>query len=80
MAIIAPFAALRYDERKAGRLEALLTQPYDKITPEMQREYFARSPFNLAHLVKGEVSGSITGVGIQLSATAYSIAVLIENG
>ena len=55
MAIIAPFAALRYDERKAGRLEALLTQPYDKITPEMQREYFARSPFNLAHLVKGEV-------------------------
>ena len=29
-------------------------------------------------LVKGEVSGSITGVGIQLSATAYSVAVLIE--
>jgi len=55
MAIIAPFAALRYDERKAGRLEALLTQPYDKITPEMQRQYFARSEFNLAHLVKGEV-------------------------
>jgi len=55
MAIIAPFAALRYDERKAGRLEALLTQPYDKISPEMQREYFGRSPFNLAHLVKGEV-------------------------
>ena len=55
MAIIAPFAALRYDEWKAVRLEALLTQPYDKITPEMQREYCARSPFNLAHLVKGEV-------------------------
>ena len=29
-------------------------------------------------LVKGEVSGSITGQGIQLSATAYSIAILIE--
>ena len=55
MAIIAPFGALRYDERKAGRLEALLTQPYDKITSEMQREYFGRSAFNLAHLVKGEV-------------------------
>jgi uncharacterized protein (DUF1015 family) len=38
-----------------GRLETVLTQPYDKITPEMQREYFARSPFNLAHVVKGEV-------------------------
>lgn len=29
-------------------------------------------------LVKGEVSGSITGVGVQLSPTAYSVAVLIE--
>jgi uncharacterized lipoprotein YbaY len=29
-------------------------------------------------LIKGEVSGSITGVGIQLSTTAYSVAVLIE--
>ena len=55
MAIVVPFAALRYDERKVGRLETVLTQPYDKITPEMQREYFARSPFNLAHLIKGEV-------------------------
>lgn len=55
MAIIAPFSALRYDERKVGRLETVLTQPYDKITPEMQREYFARSPFNLAHVIQGEV-------------------------
>ena len=60
MAIIAPFSALRYDERKVGRLEAVLTQPYDKITPEMQREYFARSPFNLAHVVKGEVRAGDT--------------------
>jgi uncharacterized lipoprotein YbaY len=29
-------------------------------------------------LIKGEVSGSITGVGIQLTATAYSVAVLLE--
>ena len=55
MAVVVPFAALRYDERKVGRLEKVLTQPYDKITPEMQRAYFERSPFNLAHVVKGEV-------------------------
>ena len=29
-------------------------------------------------LVKGEVSGSITGVGIQASPTSYSVAVLVE--
>jgi len=54
MAVVQPFAALRYDERKVGGLEKVLTQPYDKISPEMQREYFRRSPYNYAHLIKGE--------------------------
>ena len=54
MAVVLPFPALRYDARRVGDLEKVLTQPYDKITPEMQREYLERSPFNLAHIVKGE--------------------------
>ncbi|MBI1955671.1 MAG: DUF1015 domain-containing protein [Acidobacteria bacterium] len=55
MAVVSPFAALRYDPRKVDGLENVLTQPYDKITPEMQQEYLERSPFNLAHIIKGEV-------------------------
>ncbi|MBI4460874.1 MAG: DUF1015 domain-containing protein [Acidobacteria bacterium] len=55
MAVVVPFAALRYDPRKVGNLENVLTQPYDKITPQMQREYLERSAFNLAHIIKGEV-------------------------
>ena len=55
MAVVAPLPALRYDERRVGRLETVLTQPYDKITPAMQQEYLRRSPYNLAHLIKGEV-------------------------
>ena len=55
MAVVSPFSALRYDARRVGDLEKVLTQPYDKITPEMQREYLGRSPFNLAHIVKGDV-------------------------
>lgn len=54
MAVVLPFAALRYDPHKVGGLEQVVTQPYDKITPEMQREYLRRSPYNLAHLIKGE--------------------------
>jgi uncharacterized protein (DUF1015 family) len=54
MAVVLPFPALRYDAARVGGLERVLTQPYDKITPEMQRDYLARSPYNLANLVKGE--------------------------
>ncbi len=32
----------------------VVTQPYDKITPEMQARYYAKSPYNLIRLVLGE--------------------------
>ena len=54
MAVVLPFAALRYDPQKIGSLERVLTQPYDKISAEMQREYLRRSPYNLARLIKGD--------------------------
>jgi uncharacterized protein (DUF1015 family) len=53
MASISPFAAYRYTA-KAGRLQDLVTQPYDKITPEMQARYLARSPYNLVRIILGE--------------------------
>lgn len=52
MARILPFAALRYDTAKVGRLENVITQPYDKITPEMLGRYRALSPYNLAQVIK----------------------------
>ena len=54
MTVVSPFAALRYDAEKVGDLERVVTQPYDKITPEMQRQYLQQSPFNLAYLIQGE--------------------------
>ena len=54
MAIISPFAAIRYDARQVGGLDKVLTQPYDKITPEMQKKYFERNSYNLAYILKGE--------------------------
>lgn len=52
MADIAPFAAWRYDPAKAGALENVITQPYDKISPEMLKRYLSLSPCNLAHVIK----------------------------
>ena len=53
MANILPFNALRYDPEKV-RLEDVLTQPYDKITPEMQERYYNASPYNLVRMELGK--------------------------
>ncbi|HEV8042444.1 MAG TPA: DUF1015 domain-containing protein, partial [Bryobacteraceae bacterium] len=53
MARIYPFQPYRY-AAKAGAIEDLVTQPYDKISPAMQARYLALSPFNLVRLILGE--------------------------
>jgi len=53
MAYIAPFRALRYNPRRVD-LSQVVTQPYDKITPEMQERYYAASPFNLVRIILGK--------------------------
>src|SRR5690242_1254297 len=52
MAKIVPFRPYRYSAR-AGDPARLLTQPYDKITPQMQERYFSLSPYNAAHIIRG---------------------------
>jgi uncharacterized protein (DUF1015 family) len=50
VAVVKPFRALRYDERQAGPLEALVAPPYDVISAEERERYAARSPYNVVHL------------------------------
>ncbi len=53
MANIHPFQPYRYSP-KAGPLENLVTQPYDKISPAMQARYLALNPHNLVRVILGE--------------------------
>jgi uncharacterized protein (DUF1015 family) len=53
MAHIEPFRALRYDPRKVS-IPQVVTQPYDKITPEMREDYYAASPYNLVRVILGK--------------------------
>ena len=46
---IRPFKAIRYTQ-KAGNPENFITQPYDKIDAEMQKEYYQKSPYNYCRL------------------------------
>jgi uncharacterized protein (DUF1015 family) len=50
MVDIRPFRAIRYTKR-AGDPENLITQPYDKIDDEMQKEYYKKSEYNYCRLV-----------------------------
>lgn len=52
MASIYPFRAWRYN-LSAVRLDDVVTQPYDKISPAMQQAYYQRSPFNLVRIILG---------------------------
>lgn len=57
MARIFPFQPYRYSA-KAGGAENLLTQPYDKISPQMQARYLSLSPYNLVRIILGQRSPS----------------------
>ena len=59
MAEIIPFKALRYDPDQV-KLEDVLTQPYDKITPEMQAKYYERSTHNLVRIILGKAGETDT--------------------
>ena len=53
MARIFPFQPYRYSA-KAGPVKNLVTQPYDKISPDMQARYLSLSPYNLVRIILGE--------------------------
>lgn len=59
MAEIIPFQALRYDPAQV-KLEDVVTQPYDKITPEMQSRYYELSPHNLVRIILGKAGETDT--------------------
>ena len=50
MVDVRPFKAVRYTS-KAGDAENLITQPYDKIDSQMQKEYYEKSPYNYCRLI-----------------------------
>ena len=53
LARIFPFQPYRYSP-KAGPIENLVTQPYDKISPGMQARYISLSPYNLVRIILGQ--------------------------
>ncbi len=53
MAIIKGFRAIRYNPEKVS-LKDVITEPYDRITPSMQEDYYKRSPYNIVRIILGK--------------------------
>jgi len=71
MAHIAPFRALRYDPSRVD-VQRVVTQPYDKITPELQDRYYAASPHNLVRIILGrQQPGDLPGQNVYTRAAAF---------
>jgi uncharacterized protein (DUF1015 family) len=71
MARIFPFQPYRYSPA-AGPLDALVTQPYDKITPEMRARYLSLSPYNLVRVILGErFAADSAATNVYTRAAAY---------
>jgi len=53
MADIQPFRGVLYNTKRV-KADEVLTQPYDKITPEMREKYLKLSPYNLIRIELGK--------------------------
>ncbi len=53
MAILKPFRAIRYNQNKIN-IKEIITEPYDRITPKMQEDYYGRSPYNVVRIILGK--------------------------
>jgi uncharacterized protein (DUF1015 family) len=80
MAEIYPFRALHYNAKKVGNLSSVVTQPYDKITPEMQARYYDLSSYNLVRIIRGRQNPTDSPQDSVYRRAAGDFRHWIENG
>ncbi len=54
MVLIKPFHGIVLNREKISDFSKVITQPYDKISPEMQEQYYAAHPNNVVRIIKGK--------------------------
>ncbi len=50
MAKLYPFRGVRFNPEKVGDISHVVTQPYDRIGPDLMRTYLNRSPYNIVRV------------------------------
>ena len=65
------FEATGSTPQMVGKLDDVVTQPYDKISDSLRRRYLDRSPFNVAHVIVNsdyQAAGQVLGSWISQGA------------
>ncbi|RLF37558.1 MAG: hypothetical protein DRN00_01145 [Thermoplasmata archaeon] len=55
MVEVAPFKGIMYNKDKVGKLDDVMSPPYDIISPEMQEELYRKNDYNVVRLILGKV-------------------------
>src|SRR5438093_1443244 len=80
MADFQPFRALRYNPSVAGDPAALVSPPYDVVSPAQAEELYARSPHNIARVDNGEHRPADSGNNNRYTRAAGEIGEWLEKG
>ncbi len=51
MVELRPFKGIQYEKEKIEDMDEIITQPYDKISEEMQEKYYQKSEYNYCKLI-----------------------------
>ena len=54
MVEVSPFKGITYNKEKVGRLDDVMSPPYDIISPEMQTGLYKKHPYNFVRLILGK--------------------------
>ncbi len=80
MAGVLPFRAWRYDPARVSALSKVITQPYDKIGPALQDEYYAASPYNICRVILGRKAAGDDADRNVYTRAAQSLGAWMKEG
>jgi uncharacterized protein (DUF1015 family) len=80
MGTLSGFRAWRYDQGTAGDLGRLIAPPYDVISPELQAELYARSPYNVVRVDFGMTTPADTDTDNRYTRAAQALEAWKRSG
>jgi uncharacterized protein (DUF1015 family) len=80
MAQVYPFRGVRYDPEKVGKIQDVVTPPYDVISKEAQESYYNLSPYNIIRLELGKSYSTDTDRENQYTRAAKQYRKWLQDG
>ncbi len=74
MADVQPLHGIRYAQKAIGDLAQVVTPPFDVITEQAQKRYYARNPYNVIRLELGEEYPGDTTLNNRYTRAAATLA------